>query len=311
MNVIADNRWIAGFWRRIGALIVDTLVLAFGGFVLGLLLEPVFIQMGAWAALVGFGISLGYFGVLNSRMGNGQTLGKKLLGIRVVDINNHTISFSCSLLRYAVYGIPFALQAETVAWGDASALVIYPVAFLVIGGSFSIIYLYIFNRNTRQSLHDLVAGTFVVYADAPVQPVEPVWQPHYAVVAIFFTLGAISPAVVDMLMANFEFQQMFSVQGELLDEPGVNSVTVMNSTTHHYEAGGEARSLESMDLQIYIDTERVQDRQYAQQFAEKVLALNPEYRNKNVIKVSLLYGYDIGIWSYWEQGHYEFNPSGL
>lgn len=311
MNELTNTQWISGFWRRIGALIVDTLILALGGFVLGLFLKSVFIQMGAWAALVGFGISLGYFGVLNSAIGNGQTLGKKLLGIRVVDINNQTISFGRSLLRYAVYGIPFALQVETVPWGDASALIMYPFAFLVIGGSFSIIYLYIFNRNTRQSLHDLVAGTFVVYADAPAQPVEPVWRPHYTVVALFFMLGAISPGFVDMLMTNFEFQQMFSVQSELLDEPDVNSVTVTNRTTHYYEAGGEARSMETMALQIYIDTERVQDRQYAQQFAEKVLAMNPGYADKNAIQVTLLYGYDIGIWSYWEQGHYEFNPSGL
>lgn len=41
-----DLPWISGFWRRIVALNVDSILLALGGFALGVVLESEFIQMG-------------------------------------------------------------------------------------------------------------------------------------------------------------------------------------------------------------------------------------------------------------------------
>ena len=73
-----QQNWIASFWRKIGALVVDTLLLGLVGFLLGL------------AFLLSF------------------------------------------------------------------------LPLIVLGGAISIIYLYTFNRISRQSLHDLVVGTSVV-----------------------------------------------------------------------------------------------------------------------------------------------------
>ena len=191
-----DLPWISGFWRRIVALIVDSILLALGGFALGLVLEPVFIQMGGWSVFIGFFISLGYFGVMNSRYADGQTLGKKLLGIRVVDGNNQTISLGRSLLRYCVYGIPFALQIDFLPVDEGFFWLMYPIGALLVGGSFSILYLYLFNRRTRQSLHDLVVGTYVVYAGAQQEEVREVWKPHLVIVALLFIIGCISPRAI-------------------------------------------------------------------------------------------------------------------
>ena len=308
-----DLPWISGFWRRIVALIVDSILLALGGFALGVVLESVFIQMGSWSVFTGFFISLGYFGVMNSRYAEGQTLGKKLLGIRVVDGNNQTISLGRSLLRYCVYGIPVALQVDFLPADGSFFWVLYPIGALIIGGSFSILYLYVFNRRTRQSLHDLVVGTYVVYAGAQQEEVREVWKPHLVIVALLFIVGFISPRAIFIVFSSGEFEQMLATRAALMQEPGVNTVGIMDSSTSYYAEPSDQgnTSQKSVDLAVYIDSNCVDDMEYARELAEKVLVHYPDAMDKDVIAVDLYYGYDIGIWSSWDVGSYEFNPSGL
>ena len=308
-----DLPWISGFWRRIVALIVDSILLALGGFALGVVLESVFIQMGSWSVFIGFFISLGYFGVMNSRYAEGQTLGKRLLGIRVVDGNNQTISLGRSLLRYCVYGIPIALQIDFLPADGSDFWLLYPIGALLIGGSFSILYLYVFNRRTRQSLHDLVVGTYVVYAGAQQEEVREVWKPHLVIVALLFIIGFISPRAIFIVFSSGEFEQMLATRAALMQEPGVNTVGIMDSSTSYYAEPSDQgnTSQKSVDLEVYIDSNRVDDMEYARELAEKVLVHYPDAMDKDVISVDLYYGYDIGIWSSWDVGSYEFNPSGL
>ena len=74
-------KWISGYWRRIGAFAIDSIILGLIGLSLGLVLEDMFVDIGVWGRLFGFTIALLYFGIMNSVISNGQTLGKKLLKI--------------------------------------------------------------------------------------------------------------------------------------------------------------------------------------------------------------------------------------
>lgn len=98
---------IAGFWRRIFAFVIDCLLLGVVGWMLGAIFFDVLARMGSYARLIGFAIALAYFGIGNSRLGSGQTLGKRLLGLRVVDGHHAILSLPRSLARYVVLGIPF------------------------------------------------------------------------------------------------------------------------------------------------------------------------------------------------------------
>ncbi|WP_413701976.1 RDD family protein [Psychromonas sp. KJ10-10] len=66
-----QEKWICGFWRRIGALFIDTLVLGIFGYIVGLFLEDTFVQIGGWGRLIGFAVSISYFGIMNSALSNG------------------------------------------------------------------------------------------------------------------------------------------------------------------------------------------------------------------------------------------------
>lgn len=141
---------LASRWARLGASIIDSIIMMFvvvpvmyftGGFD-GMMegREPGFVYM------FGMGIlSLVAYLVINYRflVTNGQTIGKKVLEIKIVDLNGNLPVFQPQLLiRYAVYLLPGQIP--------------------FVGQLFSLInVLFIFSAEKR-CIHDLVAKTKVV-----------------------------------------------------------------------------------------------------------------------------------------------------
>ncbi len=117
----------AGFWIRVVANIVDTLVLLIPMIIVDLII-PVVGGLILW--IMYKGLFLGNW--------NGQTIGKKACGIRVVDLTLHP----CSMGQ--AFGRTFAEFLSTI--------------ILLIG------YLMVAFDGRKQSLHDKMAGTLHVYA---------------------------------------------------------------------------------------------------------------------------------------------------
>ena len=78
-----DKTWISGFWRRVGALFIDSLMLGVLGVILGLSSESIFVKLGAWGPIVGFIIALFYFGIGNSAITGGQKLARNCLNSKL------------------------------------------------------------------------------------------------------------------------------------------------------------------------------------------------------------------------------------
>jgi uncharacterized RDD family membrane protein YckC len=310
MNTETDEKkWISGFWRRIGALFIDSLILGISGFALGLALEEQFVELGGYGRFVGFFIALMYFGLLNSSIFNGQTLGKKALGIKVVDANNHPIEVSRSFARYSILGVPFFLNGAHFTNNALTSYWLYPLSLVVFGGLLSIIYLYVFNRQTRQSLHDLVIGTFVVNAKIEQEHPGTVWKPHLVVVGIFFFAAALVPALTSNMAQNAPFKELLAVQSEVMKHPLVSHVTVTSGHSSLTSGEGVTRTTKHVGAQIFLKENVVSDIEVARQFAETLAKTYPESLEKDVIQVSLAYGYDIGIASQWRNYIHNFNPN--
>ncbi|MDQ2077939.1 RDD family protein [Marinimicrobium sp. ABcell2] len=306
-----QQNWIAGFWRRIGALFIDTLILGLVGFLLGLALGSTFVQVGGWGRLIGFVIALVYFGAMNSKLFKGQTIGKRVLNLRVVDSDNQTISLVRSVIRYIVLAAPFSLNGAQFSNEALLSFLIYPLSLIIFGGLFSIIYLYIFNRITRQSLHDLAVGTFVVNANIEKQEVGKIWKGHLVVVAVFFIAAAIVPVFTSKLAQNEPFKDMLAVQSALSDEPGVNYATVTTSTTTFSSKNEGAKTTTYVTAQAFISSNNVSDVELARELAIIVIKNFPEAVRRDALRITLTYGYDIGIWSQWSNHAHDFNPSEL
>ena len=128
----------SGFWRRLGAYLIDGILLVIPYLVLARIFEAVL----AYALYLA--LSLAYFGYFEGGA-SGQTLGKRALGIRVIDFQTGgPIGFGRGVVRYIgkiVSGIPLALgflwmlwDREKQTWHDKIATTVvvptsaYPVA---------------------------------------------------------------------------------------------------------------------------------------------------------------------------------------
>ncbi|RAY14359.1 RDD family protein [Actinomadura craniellae] len=151
---------LASRWARLGAAIVDGILLSAATALLSLPFidwgrvvrapdaDTVYVPTGQWAAtLIGVVLALLYFWLLHARWG--QTLGKRLLGIRVVRaVDGGPVDNSQALLRAAVY---------TVLGGFCSCFFLIDVAWIL------------WDRR-RQALHDKAARTVVERAGARPDP---------------------------------------------------------------------------------------------------------------------------------------------
>ena len=311
MTKEVEQKWISGFWRRIGALFIDTLLLGILGFILGFALEATFVEIGPWGRLIGFTIALVYFGIGNSSITGGQTIGKKVLKLRVVNFENASISVAKSFLRYIILAIPFSLIGAQFTNEAMHSSLIYPLSFLILGGFFSTLYLYIFNRVTRQSLHDLIVGTYVVNTGVEKQEPGKVWKVHIIVAATLFIAGATAPVFTSQLAQTDPFKDMHSVQTILSNQPNVNYATISNNTSTFSSVNGGTKTTTSVSSQIFLTHNDIGNVDLARQFAILVIENYPEARNKDVIQITLSYGYDIGIWSQWSYHDHNFIPSEL
>jgi uncharacterized RDD family membrane protein YckC len=128
-----------GFWRRTGAYLIDIV----GLIILGLILATLTGQGSAFTSTgpsgLDFVIDTVYFIGLWTYW-NGQTLGMKALGIRVVKTDGSPLTLSTSIIRYVGLFISFLCLAIGVIW----------VAF----------------DPNKQGWHDKIAGTYVVRAAA-------------------------------------------------------------------------------------------------------------------------------------------------
>jgi uncharacterized RDD family membrane protein YckC len=301
-------KWISGFWRRIGALFIDTSILGVAGLVLGLFLESFFVQMGGWGRLVGFTIALIYFGVMNSSIAGGQTIGKKALRIRVVDYSNSPISLGKSVIRYFILAIPFSLNGAQFSNEAMLSFLMYPLSLIIYGGLFSILYLYTFNRVTRQSLHDLVVGTYVVNANVEKQELGKVWNVHIIIVAVLFLAAAVVPAFTTQLGQSEPFKGMLAVQSALSNNPDVAYATISSGWSIFSSTNEGTSTATYVSSQVFLKTDNVNDAELARRLAIIVIANYPEALQKDTIQINLTYGYDIGIASSWSNHAHNFNP---
>lgn len=162
---------LAGFWVRVGADALDAVVLFAFGWALSLPLRSLFERLGERGVFIGLAVSMAYSGILHSRYGGGRTVGKRLLGLRVVRLDGSLLSLDRALVRYALMGllvyqsaVVYALAAVVpflnVAWAQA---VVSGMAFALFVGCVLVVPFHPLKRG----LHDILAGTIVVRRGMP------------------------------------------------------------------------------------------------------------------------------------------------
>jgi uncharacterized RDD family membrane protein YckC len=142
LGVTAGTVELAGWWARVGAQILDQLVVAIGAVVLGVIAG---VAVGSADAGLGVGVAayfldmLGYYTALHGSE-SGQTLGKRAASIAVRDANS----------------------AGRASYGKAFARIFVMMVFQLISLVQVLNFLWPLWDPRNQALHDKIAGTIVV-----------------------------------------------------------------------------------------------------------------------------------------------------
>lgn len=296
---------IAGFWRRLFAFIIDCVLLGIVGFIIGLFFYDYLADLGGRGRVIGFFIALFYFGIMNSRIYNGQTIGKALVKVRVVGSDGSNLGIGSSFLRSAVFCLPYFLGGMPLQGAAPNVWIGYLLFLLVFGCGISIIYLFVFNRTTRQSLHDLVVASYVVKANAQVEPPSvSIWHGHYAVLATIIVVSLLGPLFVPVDFLE-SFGSLAALQKEIANDPLIQDVGITANTTWSTGGKGSARHL---SVRVTTRARNTDFESLANRLAKTILDKHPDAASRDVIAVSISYGYDIGIASSWRTMNYVYTP---
>ncbi len=300
---------ISGFWRRLGAFFIDSIILGLLGLVLGLFFSQQFVELGGWGRAIGFPIAALYFAVLNSRIGGGQTIGKRAFKIQVVDKGGELLSLPKSTLRYSIIGVPYFLNGALLPESFLYPVGFYILSLLVFGFGLSIVYLFVFNRNTRQSLHDIITGTYVVRKNSESsEALKPIWPLHYAITGVLMVLSLLAPIFMGQIIQGEFFSELLKTRERIQNVPQVVNATIQDGQSTFSEISGESKTTTYLSAQVVINNQNIEDEELAARIANVILETHKDAIQRNLIQVSLTYGYDIGIASKWTRYRYSFSP---
>lgn len=303
-----EKRAISGFWRRILAFALDGAFLGLVGLAVGIFFYDPLAHLGGWGRLLGFCIALAYYAILNSSIGNGQTIGKRIVKVEVVNSHGEHISPILSVLRYAVLAVPFFLNGAIIPPSLIASPLGYLLGLLVFGFGGATIYLYIFNRRTRQCLHDLACGTFVVRAFPKGDVLaSPVWKVHVVVVSVWFVLVIVAMIVMQNIAQKGVFPGLLATQQAIMSSGKVHMATLSVGKT--WRASGGSRTETTHVASNAIWKRRPADYEAAaREVAFIILNRYPDIMTKDVLAVTVTYGYDIGIARAWRKQTFQHSP---
>ena len=293
---------IGSLWRRILAFAVDSLILYVVGRIVGATFFDTLSRLGLWGHLLGFILALAYFATLDSGVGGGQTLGKRLLRLRVVNAQGNTIPWGRSAVRYVILATPYFLTGPRDPAGISTWLVPFLIIFTTLGIGGSTLYLVIFNRRTRQGLHDIAIGTYVVdsIVSGPLKA-EPICGAHGWVIGFFLCLIAFTALSKGI---DIEWQHRSGhVSPRLIDErlieklDDVQTAKVLLWRPTQLDGSVLANVLPKKTGRITVEWkgEMGAREALADQVASLILQNDPGAQKQDLIRIEVGRSYDLGI----------------
>ena len=278
-------------WRRPLAMGLDGLILWGVGFPLGLLFFNPLSRLGPWGRLIGFLIALLYFGTLNSRIGGGQTIGKRILRIQVVQSTGLRLSLQRGILRFVVVGVPYFANglALPVTRTPMAVTMTLSILVFVVGGA--VIYLYLFNRVTRRSLHDLLVDSYVIRSRPGGIPAGQLWKGHLAILTGILCVITLSTFVIEKTMgARLGLPELLKVLRAVETSRDVQAASVFGGRFWGPKGSGEYFRVTALLRERPQSLEDTSNR-----IASIVMRELPDIMSKDQLSVSVAYGFDIGI----------------
>lgn len=296
---------IAGLVPRMAAFLIDALLLGALGWTAGLFLRDHFARLGPWGVTVGFAVAFAYFGITESGYGGGQSVGKRILGLRVVNGAGIPLDKVQALCRTLIFCGVYFLNGIPLVFGDGNRWAAVVQSALVCAAMFSIPYLIAFNRRTHQAVHDLATGAFVVHAGTGPRalPVWALWRGHLAVIGTVAAALLTGSAYLASRLPRIATAAFENTGSAVTRVAGLGRPTLIWGTLY---TAGTSTTLLSIQVPVDISTPHSPD--LALRVIQTVFDNYPDATNQQGVNVVLRSGYDIGIARSWTTSEYTGTP---
>jgi uncharacterized RDD family membrane protein YckC len=288
---------IAGFWRRLFAWIIDIAIIGIFGQIIGWSFSGFWFQIGPYGRFVGLFVVMLYLGLMNSKIGHGQTVGKRIVKISVRNEDNSQISLLKSFLRITIIALPLIFNgwALPVLQGP----VMQGVGYIIVGGiGLALLYTMVFNRGSRQGLHDLICKTYVISLDeAPIETFPKANKIHWIISACLVGLAVIgtvaSILLRSMILSAFSYEDSQGIYQVLQNDDRFFNANVTQGVHYSsHEGTSHFIKVEVWVRGLPTNEERVQ---LVDDIRQTILANTDNLYAYDYLTISIYSTFDLGI----------------
>ena len=288
---------ISGFWRRFLAWLIDVLILGVIGQIIGVVFSSFLFSIGPYGRPIGLLFTVPYFGIMNSKIGGGQTFGKRIMKIAVRNKDNEPIELWRSVIRISLLALPSLFNQWSIPVFQ-NPIVVWFLSLIIFGLGGAIFYTMVFNRKARQGIHDLILGTYVVHLpEKPIESFPTTPRTHWVVTSVWISIVAIGTLVMSLIapsiISKTPLAPVMSLYNILQDDPRFFTVGV-NSNTFY---GSNGKTSHSLIVTVWYKGKLAEsDRKEVVESIVKTVLENTENINDyDGIQVKITSAYDIGI----------------
>jgi uncharacterized RDD family membrane protein YckC len=305
-GTLQPDRVIGSLWPRFVACVADGIVVGIAATLVALPFFEILSRLGPWGRLVGFCMALPYFAILNSSIGNSQTVGKRWMHLQVVDARGNTIAFGKSLVRYAWLAIPYFLNEISLPVTRTPWIVSSLIAVVVFGVGGANIYLVCFNRHTRQGIHDLAVGSYVGEADksGPLKTTA-IWKMHWVILGVLLVLLSWAGWILGNKLTKWgTFTQLLDDARLIENMEGVQQAEVQDLTDWNND-----KKTKTLVINIYWAGKSSGEEAFVDRVARLILQDDPKVQEHDLLRIGMIRGYNLGIAHAQVSHYFEHTPS--
>jgi hypothetical protein len=170
---------------------------------------------------------MAYFTAFDSAWGGGRSLGKRALDIAVVRADGTLIPAIAALARAAVVSVPLFIDHRTLSTDSLPTTAVHLIAYAALMAT---LYLFVFNRSSRQSLHDLALGTLVVRGAGALPARVSTWKGHWVVVGLIVLWTASNVLLFASDSEDKAITELRLIEKDVAGLPFVRSVRAVDRT---------------------------------------------------------------------------------
>jgi hypothetical protein len=218
------------------------------------------------------------------------------------------LSVEKAMLRTALFILPNFLNSLQLLVTRTPSAVSALLIVIVFGLGGSTIYMLVFNRQTKQGIHDIAAGSFVVNAshDGPVYP-KAIWKTHWIILSGLIVVLAVGGSIAATKLAKSgPFPELLEDAKAIESLPGVRNAGVYKQWSRN---AGSGATRQTLSITIFANGKPADPEGSANLAAQTLLAKDPSAHNYDSIRVVITRGYDLGIASAYKSESYVHTPA--